>query len=309
MAPTEGSAAAAGRIWLLRGLSALWLLDAWLQMQPGMFTMDMVSTVMQPTLTGQPGWLSALESWAIHWVAPAVGWWNWGFAGIQVLIAVLLWSGRPRAVRIGLAVSIGWGLLVWLFGEGLGGVLTGGASLVSGGPGSVVLYVWAAALLCWPPTAWEGGAVGRWVRDGPALVWAWGALQQMAPAYWTPMGLASLFQSAAAMQPKPLAALMAPVVALAGRDPVPFNAALVIGMAAVAIFAFGPRPRPWAHALAALLLLGFWVFGQGFGMVFTGMGTDPGTPPILALLMVPAWLWARSGSASGRFRASRPAVA
>ncbi|MCL6563013.1 MAG: hypothetical protein K6U87_08405 [Firmicutes bacterium] len=277
---------------LYRALAVLWLIDAFLQMQPGMFTMDMVSTIMQPTLSGQPPWLAAADHWAIQLVTPAVGWWNWGFAGIQFAIAFLLWSPKVRWVRLGLWVSIGWGVLVWLFGEGLGGVLTGSATLLAGGPGSVLLYVWIAILLLLPDRRWH--LSGRWslVRDGAALVWGWATLQQLVPGYWNGIGLSSVFQSNASMQPHWLVPLIAPVVAIAAKQPVVVNFMLVATMALTTGFAFGPRPRRWALGLGGALLAFAWVFGQGFGMIFTGMGTDPNTAPLLAVLMYPAWAWA-----------------
>ena len=48
---------------------------------------------------------------------------------------------------LALAASIAWALAVWWLGEGLGGVLTGAASPVTGAPGAALLYALAAVLL------------------------------------------------------------------------------------------------------------------------------------------------------------------
>jgi hypothetical protein len=42
-------------------------------------------------------------------------------------------------------------------------------------------------------------------------------------------------------------------------------------------------------ALAAATALAMWARGQDFGGIATGMGTDPGTGPVLALLAVSYW--------------------
>jgi hypothetical protein len=52
---------------------------------------------------------------------------------------------------------------------------------------------------------------------------------------------------------------------------------------------------PWRRAVVAGLVLAFvlatviWVFGQGFGMPFQGMATDPNSAPLLALLATAYW--------------------
>ncbi len=69
------------------------------------------------------------------------------FATIQLLLGVGI-AFRPT-VRFALAASIAWSLGVWWFGEGLGGVLNGGADPLNGAPGAVILYALLAVLL-WP---------------------------------------------------------------------------------------------------------------------------------------------------------------
>ena len=69
------------------------------------------------------------------------------FATIQLLLGIgIAW--RP-AVRVALAASIAWAIGVWWFGEGLGMVLTGAASPLTGAPGAVIIYALLAVLL-WP---------------------------------------------------------------------------------------------------------------------------------------------------------------
>ncbi len=100
---------------------------------------------------------------------------NAAFATLQLLLALgIAW--RPT-VRAALAASVAWALAVWWLGEGLGGVLTGTASPVTGAPGAALLYALAAVLL-WPTLK---GAE----RDRPALFAAGAAVgAPVARALW-----------------------------------------------------------------------------------------------------------------------------
>ena len=51
---------------LQRILGALWLIDGLLQLQPRMYTMDMVNGVMEPMLQSQPGPISANLHWIVN---------------------------------------------------------------------------------------------------------------------------------------------------------------------------------------------------------------------------------------------------
>src|ERR1700736_4312901 len=50
---------------LLRILGGLWLIDGLLQLQPKMFTMDMVNGIMLPTVHAQPYPIAASLQWII----------------------------------------------------------------------------------------------------------------------------------------------------------------------------------------------------------------------------------------------------
>ena len=98
--------------------------------------------------------------------------WNCVFAAVQAALgAGLLWF---RTVRVTLAASILWSLSVWVFGEGLGGLASPLASIVSGAPGPALVYAWAAVLL-WPQRR-EGTVPVAKGRSGPTL----GGLAQLA---------------------------------------------------------------------------------------------------------------------------------
>ncbi|MGN6330053.1 MAG: hypothetical protein ACTHOD_00170 [Motilibacteraceae bacterium] len=142
----------------------LWLLDAGLQYQPYMFTKAFAKDVIASTAEGQPGWVAGPVMWAADLTGAHPLAWNAVFATVQLLLAVgLLW---PRTVRAALAGSVAWSLGVWWLGEGLGGVASGHAMLLTGGPGAVLLYAVLAAL------ALPRAGTGRGEPLPAAAVWA-----------------------------------------------------------------------------------------------------------------------------------------
>jgi hypothetical protein len=281
----------ASRRILLYGLGSLWLLDGVLQMQPGMFTMDMVSTIMQPAATGEPSWLNALINWSIGLVTPHLAAFNWAVVVIQLGIGVLLLMPRRNLVTAGLWLSIGWGLVVWLFGEGLGQLFSGTSTFLTGAPGSVLIYVAASVLLLWPKPLRRGFDVASYVV---AVALLFGAALQFSPVYWTGLGLAAPFGSGAMMQqPLFIRHSLAAVATLASASPVALNAGIIAVNVLLGLLVW-LRPSSRAALWSALAWLALtWWFGQDLGMLFSGMATDPNTAPVLALL-----LWA--GFASHR---------
>jgi len=63
---------------------------------------------------------------------------------------------------------------------------------------------------------------------------------------------------------------------------------------------FGRHPRIIGFALLGVTLLVVWYWGQAFGGIFSGMGTDPNTPPLLAVMAIPAWTVLREHAGKGR---------
>ena len=286
---------------LLYGLGALWLLDGLLQMQPGMFTMDMVSTIMQPAANGEPGWLHALINWSIHLVTPHLVLFNWVVVAIQLLIGVLLFMPRKWLVDGGLWFSIVWGLLVWVLGEGIGQLLTGSATFLTGAPGSVFLYVVASVLLLLPEERLS------WWRDRRVDAATWtvaltliaGAALQLSPVYWTSIGLAGPFGSGA-MMPQPLWIrwTLSSAATLVDRAPVAANAAIIAVSLGLGILLLLRARRRWIFWAALSWLVITWWFGQDLGMLFGGMSTDPNSAPILALMLWAGWTARNAGVAA-----------
>ena len=284
----------AGQV-LRYGLALIWLQDAILQYQPFMFS-KAFSQLLSGTAQGNPHVIAQPISWAAGIVADRPVLVNAVFATIQLLLATgIVWR---RTTKIALAASIAWSLGVWLFGEGLGGVLAGTASPVNGAPGAVILYALLAVVL------WPGGgersrqapfvaarALGAW----PArLLWVvlWGSLAYLAiaPGNRSRQGLAQLVSRNAAGEPGWIAGMdRAVATALAGvGTPVSITLAEVLVVIAAAVF-YWPWLARLTLVLAIVTAIAFWVVGENFGAILTGTGTDPNSGPLLALLALTYW--------------------
>ncbi|HVC22595.1 MAG TPA: hypothetical protein VNH82_04115 [Candidatus Dormibacteraeota bacterium] len=280
---------------MLWGLAVLWLIDAGLQFQPTMFTFDFVSGVMQPSIASDPSWLGAISTWTFGWVSPHIAQWNWVFACTQLFIALGLFYGlirrNNRAIVVGLVVSIFWGGSVWVFGEGTSGVFTGNGTLLTGGPGAVLLYVFIAAFYLLPDRWWQLSARFCFPRDALALLFLYGGLAQvLTPGYWGARGLPVLIEGQAAMAPPWMTATLTPGVTVTQANPVLWNAVFAILLFAIAILLFGPHPKTLGYWILGTTLVAIWYWGQALGGVFNSMGTDPNTPPLFVLLAIPGWL-------------------
>jgi hypothetical protein len=284
-------------------LGAAWILDAGLQFQSFMFHRSFVETYVLPNANGQP----AVVAWVItnigHFIEPHIAVWNTLFALIQLAIGLGLLC-RPT-VRYALALSFAWAIGVWVLGEGMGMVLTGTASALTGAPGSVFMYA-ALGLLAWPTgrepdddavgVASSAAARGVGGPATPLMVWAgyWSlaAVLFLLPQNRTTTSLSSAITGMAAGLPSWYAHFLhgfGSSLSSTGTEGAWALAAvsLVIGFGPL----LGRRPGIFLAA-GAVLSVAMWVAGQGLiGDIFTGSGTDPNTGPIvviLAMAMTPA---------------------
>ncbi|HEY1830342.1 MAG TPA: hypothetical protein VGG38_08880 [Acidimicrobiales bacterium] len=284
-------------------LGLLWILDAALQFQPYMFGNGFVDSFILPNAAGQPFVLGDLITHIGHFIGPDVAVWNTFFALIQLGIGVgLLFK---RTARPALAVSFVWVLGVWLFGEGLGMLLTGTATALTGAPGSVLMYG-LLGLMAWPraprryqpdwsdrPTGIATSAaaqgIGRSVT--PLVVWAgywWlAAVLFLLPDNRTTTSIQSAVVGMGDGLPSWYAHFLTDLGNLFSTSGT--QTAWVLAIIAV-IIGLGPliARRPGAFLLAgAIVSLAFWIAGQGLvGNLFTGSDTDPNTGPLIILLAV-----------------------
>jgi len=270
-------------------LGVLWLVDAALQVQPFMFTSGFAREVLAPSGQEQPAWVGAPIGVVTRLIAGHPAPLNAGFALVQLALGVgfLL----PRLVRPAIVGTVAWSAGIWWFGEGLGGLASGHASLVTGAPGAVLLYAVLAAAL-WPVDADQGPglgrvAVARWFPVGWAALWIGGAVLQVLPGQAGGAALADQIGGMAGMDGMPgwLSRLHeGSGAALSNAGNGPFIA-LVAVMALVGVG--GLASRPWRTASAvvgAVLATVFWVVGQDIGELYSGQATDPNTGPLIVVM-------------------------
>jgi hypothetical protein len=269
------------------GLGVLWLVDGVLQLQPFMFGAGFARDVLAPAGHGQPGWVAGpVAFFAAHISAHPVVF-NTAFALGQLALGVGLLL--PRTVRPAILASTAWSLSVWWLGEGLGGLASGHASLITGAPGAVVLYA-VLGVAAWPPRAGIPGRnparhpPARWLTWVWALLWLGGAALQLLPAQNSASTIADQLASGASDAPRWLAAtdrLAAHTIAHAGPAGV---VALTAVMAAVGLGALRRgRARTAAVLGGGVFAVLLWLIGQNLGALYTGQATDPNTGPLLVL--------------------------
>ncbi len=297
-------------------LGVVWLFDGVLQLQPSMFAPSFVTDTLVPTADGNPRPIASAIVAVSRFIEPHIAIWNVSFALLQLLIGLgLLFR---RTVRTALAASFVWSILVWILAEGLGGILTGTASPLSGAPGAVLLYI-LVGLLVWPrpevstlahprgqvpgDTCPDGGGLpvngepqppspllsdgfvgGTGARIVWGVLWVGSAVLLLQPVNMTAGAITRLLLAAKADQPSGYAHLLSEVGAVLA----PYSAQLTLLAAAVMVVvglgvAFGWAVRPLVAVAVAIAVM-IWVFPEGLGGILTGSGTDPNTGPLLVLL-------------------------
>jgi len=265
-------------------LGLLWLLDGLLQFQPAMLTPKFAIEVIAPAGAGQPGFVAGPVGEVVRIILhqPAIV--DVAFGLIQLALgAGILWA---RTARRALAASVVWALLVWYLGEGLGGLLGGASSLLTGAPGAALLY--AVLALAASPRR-DGAAAAeappRWTAAAWAAVWLGGAVLQLLPGRDTNAAIGMSLAMNASGAPSwfaPIGAHLAALVPVSGVS-------IVVDLAVLQAFAGigalrAPRVRLAAVIVGCGLALAYWVAGQGLGQPWSGLVTDPGTAPLLVLL-------------------------
>jgi hypothetical protein len=305
-------------------LGLLWVLDGALQLQHQMFTSNFANQVIAPAAQGQPRFVSAPMNFGLHLFLHQPFVFNALFALTQLGIGVLiLWK---RTVREGLIVSVLWGLMVWIFGEGYGGIFSSHTLLLMGAPGAVIIYV-ILALAVMPPKDKEEKPhhkpqIAYWLVFVWLILWVGGGVYQLLPGQDTTADVSSMIAGNADGAPGWLSSLDNHVAndiknlgaththpetdaemhmtshQMAGMSsPAPTvtqtsNSYLYILLFAVLQMAIGVGvlkggiTRKLAIALGIALSVVFWFVGQSLGEYFTGLATDPNAAPLFVLLGV-----------------------
>jgi hypothetical protein len=292
-------------------LGLLWLIDGILQLQPQMFTMNMVNGVMKPMLDGQPGAIESSLNWIVQVSTQNLTLVNLTVAIVQILIGLSLLLGR--GVKVALLASIIWSFIVWYGGEGMSMLLTGQASALTGAPGAVLLYA-LLALVVYPPSSTidsdEGGLLSRQqLRWALAIFWMLMALLQAQP-YWWQQGQISQAVSVMIGQGGFNSFLIDPILQwlsnITSSIEIPLNAALIVVFLSLGVALFfvdNSHIRPVLVASIVVSLI-IWYGAQAFGMIFTGMATDFNSGLLLVVIALACWPLARARISQRRKYAS-----
>jgi cytochrome oxidase Cu insertion factor (SCO1/SenC/PrrC family) len=295
-----GATEPGGRRLLRIGFGLLWIFDGILQAQPAMAA-GLPAQVIEPSAASSPAWVQhvvnwAGTSWSFHPIqAGAAAVWIQLGIGAWLILAPPGWSSRLA----GLA-SVGWGLVVWVFGEAFGGIFAPGLTFLFGAPGAAAFYCVAGLLIALPLRHWQTDRLGRLILGGLGLMLAGMAVLQAWPGrgFWQgrlhgqPGTLAGMVTSMSSTpQPHVLSALVADFASLDGAHGFAVNLVAVIALAATATALLSGR-RPLLRPALVLLLavcLADWILIEDFGF-FGGLGTDPNSMIPVALLAVAGYL-------------------
>jgi cytochrome oxidase Cu insertion factor (SCO1/SenC/PrrC family) len=290
----------AGRQVLRIGFGILWLFDGILQAQPKM-AIGLPSQVIEPTAASSPHWVQHVVNWAgtawsyhpLQAGASAV----WIQAGIGIW---MLAAPRGPLSRLAGLASVGWGLVVWAFGESFGGIFAPGLTWMFGAPGAVLIYCVAGGLIALPERAWYTRWLGRLTLAGTGLFLVGMAVLQGWPGrgFWQgtvhgqPGTLAGMTSSMAPTpQPHVLSAWVTAFTAFDEGHGFAVNLVVVITLGVTGAAFLSGRPWLIRPALAAftVLCLADWALIEDFGF-FGGLGTDPNSMIPFILIAVGGYL-------------------
>jgi hypothetical protein len=173
-------------------------------------------------------------------------------------------------------------------------LLTGQASMLTGAPGAVLLYLLLGLVVYPHPSSpaikGDDGLLSRvHLRRVLAGFWLFAALLQSQPYWWQPGHVA---QTIGAMvgQGGLDSVFVDPVLrhvsALTTSIELPLNLALVLLFSMLGLALFVVKER-WLHlAIIASIILSLllWYVAQGFGLILTGMTTDFNSGLLLVII-------------------------
>jgi cytochrome oxidase Cu insertion factor (SCO1/SenC/PrrC family) len=299
---TPGSAPAepAWRQLLRIGFGLLWIFDGILQAQPKM-AVGLPSQVIEPIAASSPAWVQHVVNWAgTNWSYHPM---QAGASAVWIQVGLGIWmlaAARGPLSRVAGLVSVGWGLVVWAFGESFGGIFAPGLTWLFGAPGAVLVYAVAGALIALPERTWRTQRLGRAILAGTGLFLAGMAVLQAWPGrgFWQgtsrgqPGTLTAMVQSMApTSQPHFLSAWVNAFGSFDAAHGFAVNLFVVAALAVTGAAFLSGQPgliRPVLIAFTVLCLAD-WVLIEDFGF-FGGLGTDPNSMLPMVLLAVAGYL-------------------
>ncbi len=280
----------------------LWIFDGILQTQSSM-PLGMTTGVIQPAAAASPSWVQHVDNaaatiWSYHPIAvPASAVWIQIGIGIWLLVA-------PRGVwsRLAGLASVGWGLVVWAFGEAFGGIFAPGLTWMFGAPGAVLFYCAAGLLLALPESSWATPRLGRVILRCMGLFFVGMAMLQAWPGrgFWqgrtepgaNPGTLTGMTQQMAQTpQPHLFSSWVNDFATLDAAHGWGVNLFVVIALVVIGttFLVASPRLVRLGVLAGAVLCLADWIFVEDFGF-FGGVGTDPNSMVPMSLVFIAGYL-------------------
>lgn len=237
---------------LLRwGVIGLLTLAAVWQIRPDMLFVTSGQLVSAGLLPGVAHW----------WVANAL-WLNIWSIVIELLFAGMLLSfPGPLAVRITSMVLIVYSVVVWVFLQGTGHVLSQEPSFLGGAPGTALLMA-----VCLLPLVFQERSYRSVFALSVGVYWALFTLFQWLPSnhFWSGQGYRVLAAHEQDSLPGALSGMASSVLTAFSHASVP----VTVGLGGVALLiAVGVvlRGQTWILMASAILSLALWVFVEGLG--------------------------------------------
>jgi len=275
-------------------LGVIWVCVGLFQFKSFMYTHGLINEVFGEAMEHQPSWIAASMKTIDDFYGRDLTLWNTLAAQIQLAIGLGLILSR-KTVKPALIASFGWALAVWWFGEGFGGLLSNTLPApLMGAPGAVILYA-LIGLLVWPTgrrTGRSPGGMGPLRERGAQLAWAglWllGAFLWLVNVNRAQGATSEMIKGMAEASPHWLAKIQDWGVHHAQGHGTTIAIVLAALSAAIALGVFAPSPLRWAAlALAIVISLAYWLFGQSLGGPFwAGGATDFNSGPLYVLLAI-----------------------
>ena len=277
------------------------------------------SQVIEPTAASSPTWVQHVVNWAgTSWSYHPM---QAGASAVWIQVGIGVWllaAARGPLSRLAGLASVGWGLVVWVFGESFGGIFAPGLTWMFGAPGAAAIYMVAGALVALPERAWHSRRLGQLTTAGTGLFLLGMAVLQAWPGrgFWQgtvhgqPGTLAGMTQTMAQTpQPGFLTAWVNAFTAFDQAHGFAVNLFVVIALAVTGAAFLSGRPRLIGPVLAGftVLCLADWVLVEDLGFL-GGLGTDPNSMIPLSLLAVASYLALARAPAAAAQPATVPAA-
>jgi cytochrome oxidase Cu insertion factor (SCO1/SenC/PrrC family) len=279
------------RTYLRWGFGALWLIDGILQFQASM-PLGLANDVVQPMSAGTPSWLHSfmthgINIWNAHPVSLAAG-----VAWFQVGIGLVILVSNGRTGRWVAGLSALWAALIWLIGNGAGGIFAHGATILFGWPGASLFYVIAGCWLFVDPQKFHE-KYSTFILRFLSLVFLVAVVFQSLPAagFWHGGNANALTAMSTAMtttaQPHALAWLVQRVGTLSGLMGGGFNIVIILWLLVCAAGLWRSVRTGWNWPVRTLVVgcVFLWVVAEDAAF-FGGLSTDFNSFIPIALL---AW--------------------